>query len=122
MTYKPHGYDCEEDGECDEGLYCESGTCSSCLYSQISPDKSFSRKLKNWATCKYGENNCPDVCAMNKGDKCGGKDDPSCCRGMKCSKEECIKDKCGKTGNCTDDDDICPKYGCLNGSVVYAEG
>ncbi len=34
----------------------------------------------------------------------------------------CVPDPCKKTGTCDDDSDLCENYGCLNGTVVYAEG
>ncbi len=47
ITYRPRGSSCHEHGECNEGLYCESGTCEACLVSQTCPDKSFSHELSN---------------------------------------------------------------------------
>ncbi len=129
MAYKPFGFPCYEHGDCDVDLYCkrdgsESGTCSLCLNNQACPDKTFSPKLSNWATCKYGDNNCPDYCVGLDG-KCWTTDPKmgKCCCRLKCNeKGHCVDDNCKKVGTCTDDDDICPEYGCLQGTVVYAAG
>ncbi len=84
--------------------------------------KNFSLELPNWEyTCKYSEYNCSEKCAVMYM-MCGGDKGLSCCLGMKCSAGKCIDYNCKKIRTCTDDDDICPKYGCLNGTIMYAAG
>ncbi len=84
--------------------------------------KNFSLELSNWEyTCKYSEYNCPEKCAVMHM-MCGGYKDLSCCLGMKSSSGKCIDNNCKKIGTCTNNDDICPKYGCLNGTIIYAAG
>ncbi len=116
---------CYNDFDCDLGHYCApyrnsvdgKGKCLSCLVDNGCPEKG----SPNFPTCKYGDNNCPNKCAK-KNDNCGGDKDLSCCLGIKCSAGKCINDNCKNNGTCTDDDNICPYYGCLNGEVVFAAG
>ncbi len=119
MIYKPFETSCRHYIECDFGLYCNcSGICDSCRYMEQCPCK----KRHIWPTCSYGTNNCPSYCSEMNG-KCGAGYS-SCCRGFKCDNEregECIHDTCQKNGTCIDDYDGCANYGCLNGTVVYAE-
>ncbi len=128
MIHKPIENSCYEDAECDLGLYCKcdgsenvTGICLPCLYSQTC-EKKLSLELSNWATC--GDNKFPDYCVGLDG-KCHTTD-PKLgifCRGLKWNeKGHCVNDTCKKNGTCIDDHDCCPKHGCVNGKVVYAEG
>ncbi len=131
IIYNPVSYEgCYYDFDCDVGLYCApyhdrtdgKGMCNPCLVDDGCPEKVGNI---NFPTCKYGEYDCPNECAKkmyDNCDSCSGDKDLICCLGMICSAGKCINDNCKKNGTCTDDDNMCPYYGFLNGEVVFAEG
>ncbi len=123
----PYFQRCTGHFECDEGLCCNGGLCHVCQLAEEYPEK---RKF-NYPVCKHGEYNCPDVCLLEN-DQCrttsGGPFGKTikvgdCCHGMMCGVTGyCVNDERKTTGTCTDDNGCADKYGCLKGTVVYAEG
>ncbi len=118
--------------DCDDGLYYlrngnpdQDGTCEVCLVDGDCPDKG----SPNFPTCKRGEYGCPDVC-LHANEQCRTTDIfgktikvGDCCCGKMCGVTGyCTNDERKTTGTCTDDNECADKYGCLNGTVVYAEG
>ncbi len=125
MTYRPLGSECEENAECEIGLYCAAnGKCRRCSSERACPAKTKSNRLSLWPTCKYGVYNCPFTCVPKVRGECNSnpfEKGEDCCRGMTCSNGQCIF--CKMEGKCPDSSsEICDGFFCLNDKITNAEG